>query len=194
MAEWSYKLFALMNLTWDYVDTICSLCATMQLQETKPLVRVIRSLKTEYDRFRSPIMSRELENYETHHGLMLEEICSADLSKLTYGLNLETSKFGLNSDRKMLVIAVHQALTLMDAVKIYARWCDKQIASYDVWVCDCCMVQTEFMKLYGLIPQFAGDCYEPDLESRKITAGILVNRLKAIPLENILNKEEILTK
>ena len=75
------------------------------------------------------------------------------------------------------MIAVQQALTLMDAVKAYARWCDKKIASFGVWVCDCCMVQTEFLKLYPLIPLFAGDCYNPDSQARTLTAQIIVNKL-----------------
>ena len=191
LTEWSYKLFALMNLTWDYVDTICDLCIGMRLEPTKRLVRQISGLKREYDRFRWRCIDRDMENSETDHGLRIEDSFRDDFGKLLNGIEIEVNKLDLIKSHKSLVIAVQQALTLMDAVKIYARWCDSQIASYDVWVCDCCVVQTEFLKLYPIIPEFAGDCYQPDIEARRLTAGILANRLRSIRLEEILSEKEI---
>ena len=190
LTEWSFKLFALMNLTWDYVDTICDLCISMKLQPTKPLVRTIRALRREYDRFRQRSVDSETERNETDHGLRFEERFGEDFRRLTNGIEIEVNKLDLTHDHRLLVIAVQQALTLMDAVKIYARWCDREIAGFGVWVCDCCMVQTEFLKLYPLIPQFAGDCYQPGINARKLTASILVNRLKEMPLYELLNEEE----
>lgn len=177
LIEWASKLFSLMNLTWGYVETICDLCIQMKLEPTKKLVRVVRNLKRDYDIFRSQASSSELEQDETMRGEMFEESFADDFNKLFTGLEHEVNKLDRTPEHKSLVIAVQQTLTLMDAVKQYARWCDKQISMHGVWVCDCCMVQTEFLKLYPIIPQFAGDCYQPDLPARKITVGILVNRL-----------------
>lgn len=190
LTEWSFKLFALINLAWDYIDTVCDLCIGMRLEPTKPLVRQIRNLKREYDRFRWRVMDGRMERNETDHGLRFEECFKDDFKRLTNGIEVDVNKLDLTSEHRSLVIAVQQALTLMDAVKAYARWCDKKISSFGVWVCDCCMVQTEFMKLYPLVPQFAGDCYQPNIEARKTTASILVNRLKEISLHKLLNENE----
>lgn len=191
LSEWSFKLFALMNLTWDYIDTICDLCAGMRLDATKPLVRQVRELKREYDRTRWRFVSQTLEDNEKDHALRFEERFRDDFRRLTNGLEMEVNKLDLKADHKLLVISVQQALTLMDAVKAYARWCDGRIASFGVWVCDHCMVQTEFLRLYSVIPEFAGDCYRQDLQARKITSGILVNRLKGMRLDDLLNRDEI---
>ena len=78
LTEWSYKLFALMNLAWDYVDTICDLCIGMKLVHAKKLVRQIRELKREYDKFRHGIISSKMENNEVDHGLAIEEILKDD--------------------------------------------------------------------------------------------------------------------
>lgn len=190
--EWSFKLFALMNLAWDYIDTVCDVCITMRLEPTKALVRKIRECRKEYDRFRQRVMTSKMEENETDHGLRFEARFKDDFRKLSYGLEHEIGKLDLVADHRHLVLAVQQALTVMDAVKIYARWCDKQIASFDVWVCDCCMVQTEFLKLYSLVPMFAGDCYQPALSARKMTAGILSNRLIQVPLRDLLDDTEYL--
>lgn len=177
LTNWSIKLFALMNISWSYIDTICDLCISMRLEPTKKLVRTIRSLRREYDQFRWPLTGSKFEREETQWAEEVENILAADFSKLFYSISSETGKLGLTEDYKALVVAVQQALTLMDAVKIFARWCDKQIASFGVWVCDCCMVQTEFLKLYPLIPLFAGDHYKPNLQARTLTAQIIANKL-----------------
>ena len=190
LVEWSFKLFALMNLTWDYIDTICDICIAQKIGPTKPLVRAVRSCKTEYDRFRWQVMSRKMEEDEAEHGLRFEERYGDDFRRLLFGIELEVNKHDLVPAHRTLVIAVQQALTLMDAVKVYARRCDSRIASFGAWVCDCCMVHTEFMKLYDIIPQFAGDCYDPCIEARKLTAGILANRLEETALPDLLGEDE----
>ena len=192
LVEWSFKLFALMNLAWDYVDTVCDACISLRIQQTKPLVREIRAVRREYDQFRAPATSPVMEHNETQHGLRMEELFRDDLRKLMSGIKLEVNKLDLTPDHRLLVISVQQAMTLMDTVKIYARWCDKQIHGYGVWTCDCCMVQTAFLTLYDLVPQFAGDCYQPDINARKLTAGILANRIKSMGLEQLLGANEVL--
>lgn len=185
LVEMSVRLFALMNLTWDYVDTILDICISQRITETKPLVRVIRENRREYDRFRSCSMDAKHEKDETDLGTEIEEALSADFDRLFNGVEHEVNKLDLSEGHKTLVIATQQALTLMDAVKIYARRCDKTLESYDVWICDCCMVQTEFLKIYPLIPQFAGDCYQPNLNARKLSAGIIANKLQNLELEGM---------
>ncbi|MBD5302297.1 MAG: hypothetical protein HDS16_04790 [Bacteroides sp.] len=182
LVDMSTRLFALMNLAWDYVDTILDICISLRISETKPLVRRIRELKCDYDRFRWPCIGKTLEKDEENLGLEIEEKLSVDFYRLFNGVEHEVNKLSLTQEHKTLVIATQQALTLMDAVKIYARRCDKKIASYDVWVCDCCMVQTDFMKLYPLIPLFAGDCYQPNISARKLSAGIIANKLQDLEL------------
>lgn len=185
LVDMSTRLFALMNLTWDYVDTICDLCVSLKISETKPLVRKIRELKKDYDKFRWPSMGAAHERGEQMLGLEIEETLSEDFDRLFNGVEHEVNKLDLTKDHKALVIATQQALTLMDAVKIFAKRCDKKIASYDVWICDCCMVQTDFLKLYPLIPLFAGDCYQHNLSARKLSAGIIANKLQDLELKGM---------
>jgi len=162
----------------------------MQLDKTKQLVRTVRTLKRDYDRFRWSSMGTDGEADEAHRGEAIEQNMNADLDRLFNGLELEVKKLGLSQDYTILVIAVQQALTLMDAVRIYARWCDSEFHKRGVWVDDCCMVQKEFLALYAIIPQFAGDCYRPDMESRKLTAKIIENKLQEIEVRTIDNKDD----
>lgn len=188
--NWSFRLFALMNLSWDYVDTILDQCINMRIDETKRLCRKIKELKREYDQFRWGNMLKEREVEEQEIGLSFEEMCSKDFKLLAFNLNIEIDKFGLDTEYKLLVISVQQALTLIDAVKIYAQRCDNEMHNMGVWTCDYSMVQNEFLRMAELIPQFAGDCYQPGLAIRKQTALILANRLNDLPIpKKYLEKE-----
>lgn len=180
--EMSFKLFALMNLAWDYVDTLCDLCIAERFTDTKPLVRRIRELKRDYDKFRWRVMDENSERQEEERGLYIEDELKPDLKKLQYGLENEIAKLDLTSRSYNLVLATQQAMTLIDAALIYARRCDKVIHSYNVWISDCCLVLPQFMALCPIVPMFAGDCYQPNLSARKLSAGIIANRLQAMEL------------
>ena len=181
-----------MNLAWDYVDTICDLCIGMKLVHTKKLVRQIRELKREYDKFRHGVISSKMENNEVDHGLAIEDILKDDFYKMYNAIEMEVNKQRLTKDNKTLVIAVHQAMALIDAAKSYARWCDKEIAKFDVWVCDYCMVQKEFLMLDSIIPQFIGVLYNPNLNGRKLSSSIIANKIKGIRLEQFLCEDEVI--
>lgn len=175
--RWSARLFALINLTWDYIDTICDLCILYKPDGTKRLVRQIRELKREYDRFRWGISDSQFEKEESDRAFRFEESFHSDFTRATEAITLECNKIGLNGAEREIFIATQQALTLMDAVKLYAKWCDKKIAEFDVWVCDCCMVQTEFLKLYPIIPEFIRKPQYRYLKCRQTSAQILSNRM-----------------
>ena len=182
MMEWASSLCTLMNLTWGYVETILDMCVLMKLKETKPLVRKIRELKREYDQFRHTKIDDECERKETETAEAFEDLVQNHLSKLFNGIDFEMRKIGLKDDWKALAIAVHQAMTLMDVVSLYARRCDAEIRKRGLEVEDRCMIQKEFLALYPLIPQFAGDCYIKDFPARKITANILLNEIVRLEL------------
>lgn len=183
MLEWGVRLYTLMNLAWDYVDTICDLCIQQRVEGTKPLVRCVRQLKREYDQFRSRCVDSDFERKEAERAEAFEETFGNDFRLLFNAIDFEVSKLGLEKNNRTLVIAVQQALTVMDAVKAYAATCDEEMRKMGLTVKDCSMVQTEFMKLFSIVPLFAGDCYRK-LEVRKLTAGILRNRIARIQVTN----------
>lgn len=184
LLHWAANLYTLMNMGWDYVETVLDVVIQMRLSETKPLVRRVRQLKREYEQFRSRAIDGKAERNERECAEAFEDFVQKHLSRLFNALEFETMKQDIRKDYATLVIAVQQAMTILDAVKAYARSCDREIRErYRVDVPDMCMVQGEFMKLYGLIPQFAGDCYDAKLPARKLTAGILINELSKTDID-----------
>lgn len=177
LTEWGTKLYLLMNLAWGYIDTVLDLSIQQRIADTKPLVRRIRDIRRRYDQFRHRSIDDRHDRMETRNAEVFEDIFSDDLDRLFHGLEMEAARHSLTPGHRSLLIATNQALTIMDAVKVYARMCDRQIRDRGVWTCDCCLLQSEFMELYPLIPQFAGDCYRPGIEARRLTANILANRI-----------------
>ena len=78
----SVPLFALMNLTWDYIDTVCDLCVDWRQPYTKPLTRRLRTLRRGYDSFRASIVDKEMYDGETARGLAIEERLDSHFQKL----------------------------------------------------------------------------------------------------------------
>lgn len=180
LVGWACRLFTLTNLAWQYIDTVCDLCCQMRLSDTKPLVRTVRQIRREYDLFRSRSIDDESVREETRRSEHFEENHDEDFRKLFFGLENEVGKLDLKPDHRNLVLATQQALTVMDAVKVYARRLDKIIREeYGLLTPDYCLVQNDFMRLYPLIPEFAGDKYQPDIEARRLTATILANRMES---------------
>ena len=178
LLHWAANLYTLMNLGWDYVETVLDVVIQMRLSETKPLVRRVRQLRREYEQFRSRAIDGKAERNERECAEAFEDFVQKHLSRLFNALEFETKKQDIRKDYATLVIATQQAMTILDAVKAYARRCDREIRErYRVDVPDMCMVQKEFMALYDLVPQFAGDCYDAKLPARKLTAGILIKEL-----------------
>lgn len=180
VTEWSVKLFLLMNLTWGYVDTICNLCAQMKIVETKPLIRQIKEQKRLYLQFRHTIIPDREEANETERGEWFEDIFSADFDNLFNSIEMEAKRVSRDESQRLLTIATQQALTLIEAVKKYARYCDQRIKEHGVWVCDCCMVQTEFLNMIGVVRKFPTAKDERFEPLRAISANILTNRLKSM--------------
>lgn len=187
LREWCCKVSVLVNIAWDYIDTICQICAMERIKDTKPLVRTMRELKRDYDIFRSRSIRDREHAQETRLGENFAEMFKADFSRLFFNLDTEVKKLGLTDGHRTLLIAVYQALTIIDALKIYARRVDKRLKEeHNVWTCDLCMVQTDFLKAASLVPQFAGDCLQPNLEIRKQTANILANRMEAVGIRQMV--------
>ena len=130
LVEFACKIYALCSLTWDYINTILDLCIELKVAETKPLVRRIRDPKREYDRFRGSSLSSYDVKKEAERGAQIEEYLQKDFDKLFYSLYNDVSRLKLTDGHRRLVIAVQQTMTLMDAVKIYAKDCDRVIESY----------------------------------------------------------------
>ena len=182
LIEWSAKLYALINLSWSYIDTICDICVQARIDGTKKLVRYVRKLKCDYDKFRSPIVDSSFVDKDSIRAQEFEESFSADFTRLFYALSNEVSKFNLSGEHKTLAIAVLQALTIVDAVKKYAAQCDRKIRKLGVKLADFCLIQNDVLKVFSLIPLFANKYFDTDIHARKQTAQILVNRLNECQL------------
>lgn len=177
------RLLAMQNLTLQYVDTVTGFCAEKRIGGTKPLVRAVRELRLGIDRLYAGSFKGEAgriaKESEARNAAEFEDNADALLTRLFYGLDTEVGRLGLKGDDKALVIAVHQALTIADVARMYAREGDEMLRRYHVPVArtGCSMLPNEFLAIADLLPQFAGDCYKLS-PSRKITAKAMLNELR----------------
>lgn len=175
---WALRLYGLGSLVWDYADTVLNYAQMLRIPETKKLSRAVKTIKVDYDHFRSKLLNNTYLQKEEGIGLALEELCTDHLKKLHYGLKAEIGKYRLSPDYVQMVESVQQCLTLIDTMKLYAKDCDKQVGNPRLHS----ILPDHFVSLGILIAEFAGDAYEPNSQVRAITARILYNELKALGL------------
>lgn len=188
LTEWSTKLFLLMNLAWSYVDTVCDLSIQQKLEGNKKDVREIRNLKREYDRFRHRFIDSKCARKESEQAEWFESVFASDFDRLFNTLELEAGRNCRCDDFRALIVSVQQAMTLIEAVLRFARYCDSRIKGYGAWTCDCCMVQSEFLKLPEVLRRFP-DCEEECYKKlRQTSARILENRLHCLTIGKSENK------
>lgn len=177
------RLCAIQNLTLQYVDTVTGFCVEKRIGGTKPLVRAVREQRLGIDRLYAGSFKGEAgrlaKESEARNAAEFEDNADALLTRLFYGLDTEVGRLALKGDDKALVIAVHQALTIADVTRMYAREGDEMLRRYHVPVArtGCSMLPNEFLAIADLLPQFAGDCYKLS-PSRKITAKAMLNELR----------------
>lgn len=133
-----------------------------------------------YVQFRQSYYGERDEINETERGEWFEEVFSSDFYKLFNSIDNLAMVVSKDSNQRLLTVAVQQALTLIEAVKKYARYVDSEIKKQEVWVCDCCMVQTEFLKMSEIVRSLPCARNERFTPLRDLSANILVNRLKAM--------------
>lgn len=168
------------SLAWDYAETCRDIAAQMGIPETRRLSRAVRELHEDYSRLHRASLSDADIKKETDLGLLFEQLCERHLRKLNHGIASEDRNASINDDYLMLVKAVQMAMAVMDAMRLYAAECDRWIMRHGVYAHS--ILPDHFKRLAVLLPEFAGDCYNKDSESRRITARALLNELKTIDI------------
>lgn len=173
------KLYLLCFLGWDYTFTVLDIAVQRRIHQTKPLCRAVRKLKHDYDRQRA--LNAEDTEIEMVLAEMFEDGAREHLNKLSYGLQNEIAAYGLDDENMYLVQAVQMAMTVVDAVRMYARECDTWIREQGVKTRHS-ILSDHFTALGRLLPEFAGDCYDRHSETRYITAMIILNEIKKLEI------------
>lgn len=164
------------SLAWDYAFTVLDLAAQMNLRELRKVSRSIRQLKEDYDAVLKHGLNRSNIDSLTSLGLQFEKVCRKSLSGLAASLHNEKEISECRDDYRYLVVAVQMAMTVIDAMRLYAADFDAFLRSQGVHGKSVEIAQLG--KLAILLPQYAGDAYNPQSPSRKQTAEILFNELK----------------
>lgn len=175
------KISLLGTLAWDYTDTVLEIASQMKIKDTVKVSRAIKEVKREHDIFRSKSLKEDDSEFLGGLTELFEQINQKAFSRLCSGLDVEIGKIAnLNAESVYLVKAVQMVMTVLDAMRLYDADCRAWIVSEGVK--DHTFIPHHFDRLARLIPLYAGDCYDPKSESRRITARILYNETKLIEL------------
>lgn len=180
MSEMGAKLYLIANLTWSYVDTVIQMCRIHGIPQTKPQSRSIRELKRRYDQFRSSSMGVKECAQEEEMSQWFEEMFEEDFNRLFAGIDLKMGKVDKGGCPKDYIVALVQALTLVDATFRYSSYCDSRLRELDVPLVKHSLLQNEFIAMKGVMALFPGTAEEAFSGLRDTCSRILVNRLHSL--------------
>lgn len=183
LAHMTVKLYLIGALAWDYTDTVLDIASQLRIGGAiKKLSRTVRELHRDYDRMRALDLDSEHVRQEWKLAELFESINKRHFTHLCNGLLTEIRRDNsLNKEYEALVEAVQIALTMLDAMKLYARQCDAFIRKYYPEAPHS-ILPDHFMQLSVLLPEYAGDCYNSHSHTRELTARILLNEINRIEL------------
>lgn len=127
----SLKLYLMGALVWDYTETVLDQVSQMRLESTKKTARAVRALRRDFDQVRAQDLDADHLAIEWNMAEQFEQIVSANLTQLHYGILNETRRrFKLDDRTELLVESVQTAMTMLEALKLYADQCDEFIRQY----------------------------------------------------------------
>lgn len=187
VAGMASRLLLLLNLAWDYVETVHEISRTLRVGSTKRTSRRIRELKRIYDQRRSRHIDSDHENKERDLALLFEQLCAPHLTKFHYTLTNEIKREcpDASEDETYLIEAVMTALTMLDAAVLYGADCDAQIRS--MGVSGNSIITPEIKELIRLLPEFTAGRFNTENPTRRLTARIILNEIKQIELCEVPN-------
>lgn len=182
IAGMAARLYMLLNLAWDYVETIQQVAKLMRLDSAKKVSRRINELHQRYDQRRSYSLTDKEVLLERKIALLFETFCSPHLTKLHYSLTNEIKRAWpeIGADDVYLAEAVETAATILDAVIMFGKECDSYISSQGVTGHS--VITGEILELYRMLPQFMPRNIKIEGSARKLTAKILFNEIKQLEL------------
>ena len=182
VSNMAVKLFMMLNLAWDYVETILEISQTLRLEPGKQLARQIRRNQRIYHQRRAAHISNSDEPKERNLALLFETLLSPHLNKLHYARSSEIKHRcpAATTDESYLIEAVATALTMLDATLLYGAECDARIRA--LGVSGNSIITPEIRELSRLLPKFLAGRFDPNIPARNLTARIILNELRQIEL------------
>lgn len=175
------KISLLGTLAWDYADTVLDIARQMKIPQMKKVSRAVSELRREYDRYNGSFLSSDDCTHMKRLSDLFADINDTAFNRLCYGLDTELGRIDrFDPQNAYLIKAVQMTMTVIDTMKLFADESDAWMEAHGVD--GHTVMPKHFGPLAILIPQYAGDCYDPHSEARRITAGILLNEIKKIEL------------
>lgn len=174
-----YLPYLLVQVIWDYADSVLNLAAQMRIQEVKRLGYVIRELSSEYEYRRRQHMSRgQLANQERNM-IFFQEESSKEIEQILSQIGglLRERLPEINSEWRIFYSTVYLTEVLISTFKAYARFSAIKLKEKYGNVPGS-LIPPQVAKLGSLIPQYLGE------KANVLTAEELIPM--GLPLADIL--------
>lgn len=186
----SFKICALINLAWDYVDTILDIVSRQRISALKQLSRTIRTLRADFDSHMRMFLNSVSMSKELDRGLLLEDMVYDCMNLYRKATMQEIKVLDLTEGHQEIMQALYDAEVIIKSV--YQLWnrMDKQIyTEYNIDLKGRNVIHNSFIKMSKLIKEFGGDQYRT-LEYATSTANDIADIVFEFDMLNHVYKTE----
>lgn len=176
------RMYALGALVWDYVDTVLDIARSMRRHELKKPCRTVRGLRADYDYMRKTISDPQYLQRETQWAIDFEAYVMPITRGFISGFRQEHNQTcrALEGETYWLIIAVQQAICVLEALIHYTHGCDIAMTRYGVDIHRKSILPPHFRKLALILPQFCGDRFIRSNARKKAAADIAMQLTKIV--------------
>lgn len=123
LMRFAYVPFVVVQLAWDYADTIVDVASMLKLHPTKKLCRAVRELKRQYDRVRDEFTNYAHRDSEIDNMYVFEDgvsdLFSLYLKNIEFDLKSEYPDLG--EDYRNYLLAIYQCHIVLQSIYRYAE-------------------------------------------------------------------------
>lgn len=175
MGEYAYKSQMLQMMAWEYADTVLDTADIANNATRARLSSTMIKLRNEYVLYRSEYlnvnairkMSANTERFIDRHTVVL--------SHLNTGIKKEIAKFKLQGDEEVMVRSAMTALATVEALELYAKDVEKNIAEFAHY--PKALVGAYIRSMKVLLIAFCGDCYIANSKARRTAARTIADAM-----------------
>lgn len=155
-----YLPFVIMDIFYDYVDTVCDQIMILKVKQLKKLMHQIRWFRKDYDILKMRCLDWDSRQQENSHMEFFIDIYSKE-----FDCEFQLIKWLISKHRKMLdddwrnlIASVYMAICIYNALITYAKECDRVIESLWGKQASHSIIPNMIPKTYALIKECLGDC------------------------------------
>lgn len=189
--RYHYLPFVMMEVYYDYVDSMLDQAAYLRIEPLKKVCRSIKELKKEFEYFKLVHLDWKNRNQYTEHMEWFQDDSIKEFSA-EFALiksKISNTRSSLATDWRYFIATVYMCLIFFDALRRYCRIADEKIEKHWNKTNLHSIMTDDVASTYPLVKVCLGDCEVLSKEDMKSSSDRILEIIKAVTFEGDLKRD-----